>query len=106
MPLNKAWTVASFPTGTLTERSFKLVEAPAPAPKDGEVLVKNLWLSLDPYMRGRLAQSKSYVKGVEIGERCIGLKPAAYLRQPLQQRCAIELRHHFPSSAASWPGKA
>ena len=72
MPLNKAWTVASFPTGTLTERSFKLVEAPAPAPKDGEVLVKNLWLSLDPYMRGRLAQSKSYVKGVEIGEVMTG----------------------------------
>jgi NADPH-dependent curcumin reductase CurA len=32
------------------------------------VLVKNLWLSLDPYMRGRLSQQKSYAKGVEIGE--------------------------------------
>ena len=72
MPQNKAWTVASFPTGTLSESSFKLVESPSPSPKDGEVLVKNLWLSLDPYMRGRLSQSKSYVKGVEIGDVMTG----------------------------------
>ena len=72
MPQNKAWTLASFPSGTLREDNFKLVEAPAPAPKDGEVLVKNLWLSLDPYMRGRLTQQKSYVKGVEIGEVMTG----------------------------------
>jgi len=39
-----------------------------PKPGEGEVLVKNLWLSLDPYMRGRISQQKSYVKGVEIGE--------------------------------------
>jgi NADPH-dependent curcumin reductase CurA len=68
MPQNKAWTVASFPQGWVTEQNFKLVESPAPAPKEGEVLVKNLWLSLDPYMRGRLSQAKSYVKGVEIGD--------------------------------------
>lgn len=72
MPQNKAWTVASFPTGALSEGNFKLVEPPAPAPKDGEVLVKNLWLSLDPYMRGRLSQTRSYVKGVEIGDVMTG----------------------------------
>ncbi|MGH8672723.1 MAG: NADP-dependent oxidoreductase [Burkholderiales bacterium] len=72
MPLNKAWTLASYPTGWVSEQNFKLVESPAPAPKDGEVLVKNLWLSLDPYMRGRLSQQKSYVKGVEIGEVMTG----------------------------------
>lgn len=72
MPQNKAWTVASFPTGALGEENFKLVESPAPAPKEGEVLVKNLWLSLDPYMRGRLSQAKSYVKGVEIGDVMTG----------------------------------
>jgi len=72
MALNKAWTVASFPTGALGEENFKLVESPAPAPKDGEVLVKNLWLSLDPYMRGRLSQAKSYAKGVEIGDVMTG----------------------------------
>ncbi len=72
MPQNRAWTVASFPTGPLSESNFKLVESPAPAPKDGEVLVRNLWLSLDPYMRGRLSQAKSYVKGVEIGDVMTG----------------------------------
>ncbi|MGQ0512249.1 MAG: NADP-dependent oxidoreductase [Betaproteobacteria bacterium] len=72
MALNKAWTVASFPTGALGEENFKLVESPAPAPKEGEVLVKNLWLSLDPYMRGRLSQAKSYAKGVEIGDVMTG----------------------------------
>jgi NADPH-dependent curcumin reductase CurA len=72
MPQNKAWTVASFPTGVLSEQNFKLVEAPAPSPKDGEVLVRNLWLSLDPYMRGRLSQGKSYTKGVEVGDVMTG----------------------------------
>ena len=68
MPQNKSWTLASYPTGWVREDNFKLVESPAPAPKAGEVLVKNLWLSLDPYMRGRISQQKSYAKGVEIGE--------------------------------------
>ena len=72
MPQNKAWTLASFPAGWVREDNFKLVDSAVPQPKDGEVLVKNLWLSLDPYMRGRLSQQKSYVKGVEIGEVMTG----------------------------------
>ena len=72
MPQNKAWTLASYPAGAVTESNFKLIESPAPSPKEGEVLVKNLWLSLDPYMRGRLSQQKSYVKGVEVGEVMTG----------------------------------
>jgi len=72
MTQNRAWTLASYPTGWVTEQNFKLVESPAPAPQDGEVLVKNLWLSLDPYMRGRMSQQKSYAKGVEIGEVMTG----------------------------------
>jgi len=72
MPQNKAWTLASYPSGAVTADNFKLIESPAPAPQEGEVLVKNLWLSLDPYMRGRLSQQKSYVKGVEIGEVMTG----------------------------------
>jgi NADPH-dependent curcumin reductase CurA len=68
MTQNKAWTLASYPAGWVTEDNFRLVESPAPEPKEGEVLVRNLWLSLDPYMRGRMSQQKSYVKGVEIGQ--------------------------------------
>jgi NADPH-dependent curcumin reductase CurA len=69
---NKAWTLASRPTGWVKEDNFKLLESPLPQPKDGEVLVKNLWLSLDPYMRGRISDAKSYVKGVDIGEVMVG----------------------------------
>ena len=68
MAPNKAWTLASYPTGWVTEENFRLVESPVPAPQQDEVLVKNLWLSLDPYMRGRMSQQKSYAKGVEIGQ--------------------------------------
>jgi NADPH-dependent curcumin reductase CurA len=67
VPLNKAWTLASYPSGWVTEENFKLVESPVASPKDGEVLVRNLWLSLDPYMRGRMSQAQSYAKGVDIG---------------------------------------
>jgi hypothetical protein len=72
MPQNKAWTLASHPTGWVQEDNFKLVKSPVQEPEDGEVLVKNFWLSLDPYMRGRLSQQKSYAKGVEIGEIITG----------------------------------
>ncbi len=72
MPQNRAWTLASYPTGWVTESNFKLVVGPVPAPQDGEVLVKNLWLSLDPYMRGRISQQQSYAKGVAIGEVMTG----------------------------------
>jgi len=72
MPSNKAWTLASHPTGWVTEQNFTLVELPVPSPKDGEVLVRNLWLSLDPYMRGRMSQAKSYARGVEVGEVITG----------------------------------
>ncbi len=72
MNVNRAWTLASYPSGWVTEENFRLIESPVPSPKDGEVLVKNLWLSLDPYMRGRMSQAKSYAKGVEIGDVITG----------------------------------
>jgi len=72
MAQNKAWTLASYPSGWVTEENFKLIESPVPSPKDGEVLVKNLWLSLDPYMRGRMSKAQSYAKGVEVGDVITG----------------------------------
>jgi len=66
--MNKRVVLASYPEGWVTESNFRVETAPIPKPGDGEVMVKNLWLSLDPYMRGRMSQQKSYVKGVEIGE--------------------------------------
>jgi NADPH-dependent curcumin reductase len=70
--MNKRIVLASYPEGWVTESNFRLESAPIPKPGEGEVLVKNHWLSLDPYMRGRMSQQKSYVKGVEPGEVMTG----------------------------------
>jgi hypothetical protein len=69
---NKRVVLASRPKGWVTEDNFRLERAPVAPPREGEVLVKNLWLSLDPYMRGRMSDAKSYVKGVDIGELMVG----------------------------------
>jgi leukotriene B4 12-hydroxydehydrogenase/15-oxo-prostaglandin 13-reductase len=69
---NKRVLLKSRPTGWVTEDNFRVESAPVPNPKDGEVLVKNLWLSLDPYMRGRMNDTKSYAAKQEIGEVMIG----------------------------------
>jgi hypothetical protein len=70
--MNKRIVLASYPEGWVTEANFRLETAPVPRPGEGEVLVKNHWLSLDPYMRGRMSQQKSYVKGVEPGDVMTG----------------------------------
>ena len=64
---NKRIVLASRPIGWVSEDNFRFEDAPLPHPGDGEVLVKNLWLSLDPYMRGRMNDVKSYVPPVQIG---------------------------------------
>jgi NADPH-dependent curcumin reductase CurA len=69
---NKKVVLASRPVGPVSEANFRLEQAPLPKPAEGEVLVRNLWLSLDPYMRGRMSDAKSYVKGVDIGEVMVG----------------------------------
>ena len=70
--LNKRVLLASRPGGWVSEANFRIEDAPLPQPAQGEVLVRNLWLSLDPYMRGRMSDAKSYVKGVELGEVMVG----------------------------------
>jgi NADPH-dependent curcumin reductase CurA len=70
--MNRKVVLASRPVGSVTEANFRVEEASVPKPGDGEVLVRNLWLSLDPYMRGRMSDQKSYVKGVDIGEVMVG----------------------------------
>lgn len=70
--MNKAIVLASRPQGWVKPGDFRLESQPMPAPKDGEVLVKNLWLSLDPYMRGRISDAKSYVPPVAIGGLMVG----------------------------------
>jgi NADPH-dependent curcumin reductase len=69
---NKRVLLASRPSGWVSEDNFRIDTAPVPQPREGEVLVKNLWLSLDPYMRGRMNEGKSYAAKQEIGEVMIG----------------------------------
>src|SRR5438477_4527263 len=69
---NQRVVLASRPVGPVNEANFRVEAAPLPQPAEGEVLVRNLWLSLDPYMRGRMSDAKSYAKGVEIGEVMVG----------------------------------
>ncbi|HET7403409.1 MAG TPA: NADP-dependent oxidoreductase, partial [Usitatibacter sp.] len=72
MTTNKRIVLASRPQGAVQPENFRVEEAPTPGLGDGEVLVRNEWLSLDPYMRGRMSDAKSYVKGVDIGEVMVG----------------------------------
>lgn len=60
-------TLASRPTGAPTAGNFALETAPTPTPKAGEVLVRVHYMSLDPYMRGRMDDAKSYAAPVPIG---------------------------------------
>jgi NADPH-dependent curcumin reductase len=70
--LNKQVLLASRPQGWVTEENFRIVETPVSAPGPGEVLVRNEWLSLDPYMRGRMSDAKSYAASVQLGEVMVG----------------------------------
>jgi NADPH-dependent curcumin reductase CurA len=60
------------PQGTVTPDCFALVEIEMPALAEGQVLVQNLWLSLDPYMRGRMDDVKSYAAVQPLGAVMVG----------------------------------
>jgi NADPH-dependent curcumin reductase CurA len=70
--LNKQVLLASRPKGAVTPDNFRIVESPIAAPGPGEVLVKNEWLSLDPYMRGRMSDAKSYAPSVQVDAIMVG----------------------------------
>ena len=70
--MNRQVLLARRPQGAVTEDDFRMVDVPIGAPGEGQVLVKNEWLSLDPYMRGRMNDVKSYVPSVQLGEVMVG----------------------------------
>ena len=65
---NKQIRLASRPSGWVTEDNFTLTEEALPEPGDGQLLVRNVFMSVDPYMRGRMNDRKSYVPPFQIGE--------------------------------------
>jgi NADPH-dependent curcumin reductase CurA len=70
--MNRQITLAARPVGYPKESDFKLVEKPVPTPGEGEMLIRVIYLSLDPYMRGRMSDAKSYAPPMEIGQVMVG----------------------------------
>jgi NADPH-dependent curcumin reductase CurA len=65
---NRQVLLNAHPVGFPVDADFKLVETPVPEPRDGEILVRTIYLSLDPYMRGRMSPGPSYATGVDLGD--------------------------------------
>ena len=72
MPTNRQILLDNRPQGEATASNFRLVSIETPALRDGQVLVRHHYLSLDPYMRGRMNESKSYAQPQPLGEVMIG----------------------------------
>lgn len=70
--VNRQIVLAGRPVGAPTANDFRLQEAPIPTPGEGEMLLRQVYLSLDPYMRGRMSESKSYADPVNIGDPMVG----------------------------------
>jgi NADPH-dependent curcumin reductase CurA len=72
MPKSREWHLVARPQGRPVPDDFALVEADPVAPGPGQVLVRNLYLSVDPYMRGRMNDAKSYAPPYELGKPMLG----------------------------------
>lgn len=71
-PMNRSIVMARRPAGTPTAEDFRLDTSAVPAPADGQVLLRTLYLSLDPYMRGRMSDGASYAKPLNVGDVMLG----------------------------------
>ena len=70
--LNRRVVLAKRPSGAPQPGDFRLEEVPRPVPSEGQVLLRTLYLSLDPYMRGRMSDGPSYVEPLALGETMCG----------------------------------
>ena len=66
--VNHRWLLASYPEGMPSLENWTADAQPVPDPGPGQILVKARWLSVDPYMRGRMSPGTNYTEGVGIGE--------------------------------------
>ncbi|MFK0278714.1 NADP-dependent oxidoreductase [Ensifer sp. NPDC090286] len=72
MLTNPSWILRSYPSAMPSVENWGLEDRPIPEAADGELLVKTLWLSVDPYMRGRISPAKNYAAGFKIGDLMCG----------------------------------
>ncbi len=70
--VNRQIILASHPSGYPTEDSFRMVEAAVPVPEDRQVLVRTMWLSLDPYMRSRMRETVPHAIGQPMPGSTVG----------------------------------
>jgi len=100
--INQRIVLASRPDGRPTAENFRLEEAAVPSAGEGEVLLKLRYLSLDPYMRGRMSAAKSYAAPVEIGSVMEG----GTVGEVVESRSAAFVPGDFVLSHSGWQSYA
>jgi len=70
--MNRRVLLRRRPVGTPRPDDFEVSESPIPSPHPGEILCRTLYLSIDPYMRGRMNEGRSYARSVELGQVMVG----------------------------------
>ncbi|MGK0476550.1 MAG: NADPH-dependent curcumin reductase CurA [Oleispira sp.] len=91
LQVNRQWTLANRPVGAPSINNFNFVESDKPTPKQGEILLRTVFLSLDPYMRGRMNDAKSYAEPVAIDEVMVG-----------GSVCRVEASNHIDYEVGEW----
>ncbi|HAS6374575.1 TPA: NADP-dependent oxidoreductase [Vibrio vulnificus] len=90
-PTNRQIVLASRPVGAPTAENFALKQSDIPTPAQGEMLLRSVYLSLDPYMRGRMSDAKSYAEPVGINEVMVG-----------GTVCQVEASNHGEFEVGEW----
>ncbi|EGR7976049.1 NADP-dependent oxidoreductase [Vibrio vulnificus] len=90
-PTNRQIVLASRPVGAPTAENFALKQSDIPTPAQGEMLLRSVYLSLDPYMRGRMSDAKSYADPVGIDEVMVG-----------GTVCQVEVSNHAEFAVGEW----
>ena len=98
----KAWNLVSRPEGTPDKSNFELREFELPPLEDGMVHVRNQWLSVDPYMRGRMNESKSYIPPFQLGQPMEGGAIGEVVESRAEGFAPGDLVQHF----AGWRDEA
>ncbi|MCG9788293.1 NADP-dependent oxidoreductase [Vibrio mediterranei] len=88
---NRRIVLASRPVGAPVNENFRLESAVIPEPKDGEMLLRAIYLSLDPYMRGRMSAAESYADPVALDEVMVGATV-----------CQVEQSNHENFEQGEW----
>ena len=82
--MNRQVRLAAHPVGLPGVADFELLETPVPEPSTGRMLCRTIYLSLDPYMRGRMSPGPSYARGVALGEVMVGRTVAEVVESRLE----------------------